>query len=138
MLNKELIYSRFDDINDSIERLEKIKAISEKDFLIDFDLKDIASYKLITIIEASLTICQHICAKKLKKAPESYSHCFKLLSENNLLEDKLAIKLQKMARFRNMLTHAYWNIDYSLVYEIIQKNLIHVKKFIIQISDIIE
>jgi len=74
----------------------------------------------------------------LKKAPESYSHCFKLLSENNLLEDKLAIKLQKMARFRNMLIHAYWNIDYSLVYEIIQKNLIHVKKFIIQISDIIE
>lgn len=138
MLNKELIYSRFDDINDSIERLEKIKAISEKDFLIDSDLKDIASYKLITIIEASLTICQHICAKELKKAPVSYSHCFKLLAENNLLEDKLAIKLQKMARFRNMLIHTYWNIDYSLVYEIIQKNLIDVKKFIIQISDIIE
>ncbi|MBA5942437.1 MAG: DUF86 domain-containing protein [Methanophagales archaeon] len=62
-------------------------------------------YRLITAIEAVISICNHIIARKFKRAPESYSDCFILLHECGVISKELAEKLGNMARFRNMLVH---------------------------------
>ena len=111
-------------------RLRKITDISLDEFLKNDDLKDIASFRLIKLLESSISICQHLSAKILKKAPESYSNCFEMLSEANIINVDLSEKLQQMARFRNMLIHVYWNIDYRQVYEIIKNDLGDIELFV--------
>lgn len=59
--------------------------MSKEAFLQDQDSKDIASYRLLIAIEAALSLCYHISAKQLKKAPESYADCFQLISEAGLI-----------------------------------------------------
>ncbi len=128
-LNQELIRGRCQEITDSLARLEKIGGQTKEQFLEDQDAQDIACYRLLVAIEAALGLCYHVTAKKLKKVPEEYAECFALLAEANIITGNLAERLQKMARFRNLLVHMYWTIDYALVYEIIQGDIKDLKEF---------
>ena len=56
-----------------------------------------------------------------KVVPESYSQCFEILGKEGLIPKDLARNLGNMCKFRNRLIHMYWDIDYKMVYEIIQK-----------------
>lgn len=128
-LNPELIQNRCEEIAESLARLDKIKDMDKKAFLNDQDLLDIASYRLLVAIEASLNLCYHVSAKKLKKIPREYAECFVILTENEIIPKELGDELIKMAKFRNMLVHVYWKIDYEIVFDIIQNRLDSLRQF---------
>ena len=67
--------------------------------------------------------------KAIEKTPEEYAGCFSLLHEADIIPADLCDRLQKMARFRNLLIHVYWKIDYGQVYEIIQTRLKDLRDF---------
>lgn len=128
-INQDIIKNRCQEISDSLERLGDIKNISREEFLQNRDIQDIASYRLLVAIEAALNICYHIAARKLKKAPHEYAECFGILGEAKIIPEKLAEQLKKMARFRNMLVHIYWELDYEIVFDILQNNLEQLREF---------
>ena len=128
-LNEELIRSRCQEIEESIGRLESIGEKTKEAFLNDRDAQDIASYRLLVAIEAALNLCYHITAKRLKKVPEDYAECFAILSEADIIPTQLSERLQKTARFRNLLVHMYWKIDYGIVYDIIQYGIKDLRSF---------
>ena len=110
-------------------RLEKIKASPKTAFLKDQDTQDIACYRLLVAIEAALGLCFHLCAKRLKKVPGEYAECFALMADAEIISSDLSERLQRMARFRNLLIHMYWKIDYDKVYEIIRDDLKDLRDF---------
>jgi uncharacterized protein YutE (UPF0331/DUF86 family) len=128
-LNEGLIQKRCQDIEDSLKRLEKIKEVDKDEFLKNRDLQDIASYRLLVAIESALSLCYHVSAKKLKKAPGEYAECFIILADEEIIPRDLSDKLKKMARFRNMLVHMYWKIEYEIVFDILQENLDDLRQF---------
>jgi uncharacterized protein YutE (UPF0331/DUF86 family) len=74
-------------------------------------------------------LCFHISAKQLHQVPEEYAGCFATLQQAGLLSAELTVRLQQMARFRNLLVHVYWKIDYGQVYEVIQTRLDDLRAF---------
>ena len=110
-------------------RLEKIVKKSKSNFLEDRDSQDIACYRLLVAIEAALGLCYHVSAKKLTKVPGEYAECFAILADAGIISRELSEGLQRMARFRNLLVHMYWKIDYGSLYEIIQNNLNDLRRF---------
>ncbi len=122
-LNQDLIRSRCKEITESLSRLERIAQMSKEAFLNDQDAKDIASYRLLIAIESALNICYHISSKHLKKVPDNYADCFQLIGDAGIISADLAENLQKMARFRNLLVHVYWQIDEEALYVIITTQL---------------
>ncbi len=136
-LNAELLYARIHEIEQSLERLDEIATVSQETFLSNPDLKDIACYRLIVAIESALQICFHISSKLLKKVPDCYSDCFGLLEEGDILPKELSTKLRQMARFRNLLIHMYWQVDYERVYEFIQNSRGDLREFISLIRSLI-
>jgi uncharacterized protein YutE (UPF0331/DUF86 family) len=118
-LNFEKNYAKFRDIEESVARLKKFGEMSREDFLADRDGQDIASFRLIIATEAAIDTCLHVSAQLLKTVPEEYTACFHLLAENSLIDIDLAARLAPMVRFRNLLIHRYWHIDYGRIYEII-------------------
>ncbi len=128
-LNQELVRTRCQEIEDSLERLERIGKRPKEEFLRDQDLEDIACYRLLVAIEAALGLCYHVSAKHLKKVPEGYAECFAILANAGVIPSDLSENLQKMARFRNLLIHMYWKVDYGTLYEMIQHNLNDLRHF---------
>ncbi|MGD2091661.1 MAG: DUF86 domain-containing protein [Candidatus Aminicenantes bacterium] len=128
-LNEGLIQKRCQDIEDSLKRLEKIKEVHKDEFLKNKDLQDIASYRLLVAIESALSLCYHVSAKKLKKAPGDYAECFIILADEEIIPRDLSEKLKKMSRFRNMLVHMYWKVEYEVVFDILQDSLDDLRQF---------
>jgi uncharacterized protein YutE (UPF0331/DUF86 family) len=129
-LNPDLIQDRFQDIQQSLERLERLRALSRKEFLADQDCLDVACYRLLMAIEAALQICFHVSARSLGKVPEEYAECFSILCDGGILEKDLSGELERMARFRNLLVHVYRKVEYDRVYDIIQDHLEDLRMFV--------
>lgn len=128
-LNPDLVRTRCAEIEASVQRLEPIARMELDAFLADQDLIDIACYRLLIAIEASLALCYHVSARRLRKAPEDYAACFGELGEAGLLAPDLMRRLQQMARFRNLLVHVYWKIDYRQVHAILGSSLADLRAF---------
>ncbi len=129
-LNLDLIQARFADIEQSLERLEQMRTLSREQFLGDQDVLDLACYRLLIAIEAAIQICFHISAERLHQVPASYAACFDSLGREDMLPSPLCKNLQQMARFRNMLVHVYWKVDYDWVYDILHEHLDDLHAFV--------
>ena len=128
-LNPDIVRARCAEIDDSLARLEQLRSLSRDAFLSNQDLLDVACYRLLVAIEAALALCFHVSAKRLQKVPEEYAGCFTVLQEAGLLPADLTSRLRQMARFRNLLVHVYWKIDYGQVYDVIQTRLDDLRAF---------
>jgi uncharacterized protein YutE (UPF0331/DUF86 family) len=128
-LNADLIRARCTEIEESINRLERFRSLAREEFLSNRDATDIACYRLLIAIEAALALCYHVSAKRLHAVPEEYAECFAILREAGFIPAELATRLQLMARFRNLLVHVYWKVDYGQVHDAICRNLDDLRAF---------
>jgi len=128
-LNPDLVRARCTEIEESVSRLERLRDLPRERFLADQDTLDIACYRLLVAMEAALAVCYHIAATRLRRVPEEYAECFGMLRDAGILPDELTGRLQQMARFRNLLVHMYWKIDYGQVFDVLQQNLGDLRAF---------
>lgn len=133
-LNADLIRARCAEIEESVQRLERFQSVSVQEFVRNQDGLDVACYRLLVAIEASLALCYHVSAKRLRKMPEEYAECFNILNEAGYISADLTRNLQQMARFRNLLVHVYWKIDYRRVHTIICDNLNDLREFAVSMA----
>lgn len=73
----------------------------------------------------------------MRKAPDDYAACFAVLADHGLLPSALSTRLQKMARFRNLLVHVYWKLDYNQVYDVIRRDLGDLREFSAIVSGLV-
>ena len=92
-LNADLIRARCAEIEESIVRLEEFQALSVEAFLSNRDALDVASYRLLIAIEASLALCYHVSARRFRKVPEEYAACVGILYEAGLISEDLTKRL---------------------------------------------
>ena len=128
-LNPDLVRTRCQEIEDAVARLERLRSLTRADFVNSEDARDIACYRLLVAAEAALALCYHVSARRLSKVPEDYAGCFTLLRDAGLIDPELADRLGRMARFRNLLVHMYWKIDYDRVYDVIAHDLDDLRAF---------
>jgi uncharacterized protein YutE (UPF0331/DUF86 family) len=128
-LNPDLIRARCAEIDSSISRLEEFRGLSREQFLSNQDTLDVACYRLLIAIEAALALCFHVSAKRLHQVPEEYAGCFSTLEQAGLITADLSSRLQQMARFRNLLVHVYWKINYGQVHDLIATRLEDLRAF---------
>lgn len=120
-LNKDLIQARFEDIRQSLRRLQEIRGLPRAQFLAAQDVLDVACYRLLVAIEAALHVCFHVSTQRLQQVPETYAECFVRLGEAGVVPEGLSQDLQRLARFQNMLVHVNWEVDDDLVYDVLQR-----------------
>lgn len=122
-LDVDVVRGRCGEIEQALDRLARIRAAGRESFLADADAKDIACYRLLLAIEAALALCYHVSARRLKQVPDDYAGCFAGLARGGLITTELSTRLQQMARFRNLLVHVYWDVDYGRVFDVLENDL---------------
>ena len=118
------------EIKESITDVRKFTEVSQKEFWADKRNILAVEHLLLRAIEATANICSHIAARKLQKGVESPAECFELLEKEKLINKNLSTSLRRMARFRNILVHRYWEVDERKVYQYAKENLVDFEKFI--------
>lgn len=128
-LDSDVVRGRCQEIEQSLTRLQAISAAGREAFLADADTRDIGCYRLLIAIEAALALCYHVSARRLRTVPDDYAGCFQNLETGGLIPATLSTRLQQMARFRNLLVHVYWQIDYDRVFDAIEHDLDDLRRF---------
>jgi uncharacterized protein YutE (UPF0331/DUF86 family) len=128
-IDADVVRRRCGEIEQALDRLTRIRASGRDAFLADADAKDIACYRLLLAIEAALALCYHVSARRLKRVPEDYAGCFAGLSQAGIIAGDLSTRLQQMARFRNLLVHVYWDVDYGRVFDVLESDLDDLRAF---------
>jgi uncharacterized protein YutE (UPF0331/DUF86 family) len=128
-LDVEVVRRRCAEIAESHDRLQRIREGGREVFLADGDTRDIACYRLLLAIEAALALCYHVSARHLRQVPEDYAGCFAGLARAGVIPEVLSWRLQQMAKFRNLLVHVYWEVDYGRVFDAIEADLDDLTEF---------
>jgi uncharacterized protein YutE (UPF0331/DUF86 family) len=128
-LDADVVRGRCQEIEQSLQRLERIRSAGRQDFLENADTKDIACYRLLLAIESALALCYHVAARQLRIVPDDYAACFERLQDGGIIPADLSERLQRMARFRNLLVHVYWTVDHRRVFDVLEHDLNDLRQF---------
>ncbi|MDQ7825459.1 MAG: DUF86 domain-containing protein [Candidatus Eremiobacteraeota bacterium] len=80
-------------------------------------------------IETIFNITHHIIAACNFDTPKSNIESLEILAKEGILKDpELLESLKKMARFRNLVVHRYWEVDNEKILEILRRDLGDLRK----------
>lgn len=89
-----------------------------------------AAYALMVCIGAVSGIAAHLVATTTKGKPSGMADSFERLHQEGIVKSQgLVANLTEMSRFRNLIVHRYWKVDYEMVYEILQNHLVDFRFF---------
>lgn len=136
-VKKNIINERLEIIERSLGRLNEIKKLSSGRFMLD-DNFAIAEHYLRYAIESTFDICAHILSRIPGVKADEYRKMAIEMGRQEIVPIDFAVdKLEKMGKYRNRLTHFYFEINPNEMYGIIQNDLRdfeifmkHIKKFL--------
>jgi uncharacterized protein YutE (UPF0331/DUF86 family) len=121
VIDRETIENKLKKLEEVIVKLEECKKVKKEDFAIDFRISDAAMYNLIQGIEIIIDIGNHILSEVFHITADEYAQVIEKLGETNVIPPDFAEENINMARFRNLIIHAYEKIDLDKVYQNLQK-----------------
>jgi uncharacterized protein YutE (UPF0331/DUF86 family) len=129
-LDKELIQLRIDVIERNLQEIASIVKEGYENFSKSFRNELAAKHALLESIEACVDIANHIIAVKGFRRPTDYKDVFKILQEKKIIVGNLSIKLQEMAKFRNLLVHRYAELETKKLFKIMKDDAKDIKEFV--------
>jgi uncharacterized protein YutE (UPF0331/DUF86 family) len=93
------------------------------DFKTNHLLQDAAVLNIIRACETALDLANMLIRKRRLGIPSESRESFGILMREQILEQGLGDKLQKMVGSRNLALHRYRDLDMDIVQSVIQKNL---------------
>ncbi len=116
-VDQNVINARVSKIREYIKILEEIQDEPKQAFMDNYKIYGLAERYLHLAIECVLDIGNHLISRLELQKPNRYQEIFLILGKNSILPMEFAVKIAKMAGFRNILIHSYLEIDRELVYE---------------------
>lgn len=123
MVDKPLILRKLAELDQYIRQVKEYSRISVEEYQSSWKTQRIIERTLQMMIETCVDIAGHIISDKAFRTPTSYSDTFKVLHENGVLPTSLFAKMDKMAKFRNVVVHHYDTIDAEIVVGILKRDL---------------
>jgi uncharacterized protein YutE (UPF0331/DUF86 family) len=129
MVDRDLVLRKLADLGGYQNQLLEFKGLTVKQYRDNWKKQRIVERTLQIMIETCLDIANHIVSDRGYRIPVSYADIFKVLGENNLLDKKIVDRMEKMAKFRNILVHQYEGVDPEIIIGILEKGLNDFEKF---------
>lgn len=120
-MSKTVIEELLEEMERNVRLLEELKAESLPDFVSNPRNYLMAERCFQLAIQCLIDIAYYLAAQNRWTKPESASDAVKALGEHQVLDSGFADKIVGMANFRNILVHAYLQIDRARVYKMLDE-----------------
>ncbi|MFQ5680209.1 MAG: DUF86 domain-containing protein [Gemmatimonadota bacterium] len=122
-------------LNEKRSRLDAYAVLSAEEYLADEEKVLASKYLLVTAIEDALSVANHVISSEGMRSPTDYADAFRVLAAAGVLKDDLASRLERMARFRNLLVHVYADVDDALVHRFLCTDVEDLTRFAAAVLD---
>jgi uncharacterized protein YutE (UPF0331/DUF86 family) len=93
---------------------------------------------LTLLVDLAFATNSHVAAARLGRAPESYATSFDAAAQAGLLDAELAAALRPSAGLRNVLVHAYIDVDQAAVARAVPLALEHYGAYVRRVTVVLE
>jgi uncharacterized protein YutE (UPF0331/DUF86 family) len=125
-------------IQKNLAKLQKLRRLSEEEFLGDFRNVDAAMHELQVSLEAMLDLLSHIIARLRLGAPTNDAETLDLAREHGLIAEDHHRRFFQMHKFRNLVVHGYLKVDDKRIYKILRESYGDFELFLADVNRIIE
>jgi uncharacterized protein YutE (UPF0331/DUF86 family) len=123
MVDRTLVLRKLSELEEYQNQLREFKGLTVAQYRADWKTQRIVERTLQMMIETCLDVANHLVADRGFRVPVSYADVFKVLGENKVLGQGLCGRMEKMAKFRNVLVHQYERIDAEIIVDLLKKKL---------------
>ena len=134
MTNINIIEQQISAINKYLKILKGCQKYSQKKVEKDDLLKGSVERYLYLLTQETINLAEAIISLKDFRRPDTYAETFRILNEEKIISSGLTQKLVEVAKFRNIIAHDYKNIDYAIIYDVLQNGLSDIEKFVKEIK----
>lgn len=118
-----MVLRKLSAIDEYLQQIGEFSGVSVDEYKSDWKSQRIVERTLQMLIETCADIANHIISDRNMRIPTSYSDTFRVLLENNAINENLFAVMEKMAKFRNIVVHQYEEVDAEIVIMILRKHL---------------
>lgn len=119
----DLIAAKAASIRRCVKRAREEYQSAGSNFQTDFTHQDAAILNVVRACELAIDLANHVAQKRKLGVPATSREAFELLHSAGLIDDELEDRLIRMVGFRNVVVHAYQQIDIDIVSRVIQQGL---------------
>jgi uncharacterized protein YutE (UPF0331/DUF86 family) len=129
MTDLTVVENKISSIIKYLSILEKYKKYSQKEITSDIDRKGAVERYLYLAAQATIDLAEAVIAYKNLRKPTTIGESFHILSDAGIISQDLTEKMVKMTGFRNVIAHDYEELNYDIVYDVLQNKLKDMKDF---------
>ncbi len=115
-MNRAALESLLTEMDRHVSLLECVRSTPRAEFLHDPRHHLFAERCFQLAIQCLLDVCYHVAARSGWAKPEDGAAAIQRMAEHGVIPKEFADKIQPMVNFRNILVHAYLNINRELVH----------------------
>jgi len=123
LVDKNMVLRKLSRIDEYLKQIREFSGVSIDEYKSDWKSQRIVERTLQMLIETCADIANHIISDRNMRIPTGYSDTFRVLLENNVIDENLFAVMEKMAKFRNIVVHQYEEVDAEIVIIILRKHL---------------
>lgn len=123
MVDKLLMGRKLAEMETYLSQIREFSKVSVSGYRKDWRTQRIVERTLQILIELCIDIANHLISDRGMRLPTGYADTFMVLTENKVIGKGLLKKMEKMARFRNVIVHQYERIDPTIVVSILRNDL---------------
>mgnify|MGYP000043920416 CR=1 FL=1 len=125
-----VIKTKLESLRKCLDRIESKKPETLENLLQDIDTQDIIALNLERSVQLCVDIANHILSSLDYSPAMSMTESFERLSEKKIIPYELGQNLKKAVGFRNLSVHAYDKIDWQLVWNILEGDLMDLVRYL--------
>ena len=134
MSNIKAIENKISSARKYLAILDRYKGFPKEKIRNNIDIRGAVERYLYLEAQAVIDLAEAVIAHIDFRKPSTMSDAFYILNEEKIIPVKLTEKLVRMVGFRNVLAHDYEDIDYDIVYKVLQEGLNDIEVFLSVIS----
>jgi uncharacterized protein YutE (UPF0331/DUF86 family) len=139
MVVRRTVVSHLENLRKFLQDLDRYRQrISREEFFRDRDKQAMVLFALLEAIQLCIDLGSHVISEKGWRKPETYRDVFRVLSENNLIDEPLRDQLQHLAGFRNIIVRLYGKLDLDKVYELFRSDHEAITRFAKVVEGLLE
>lgn len=128
-MDRDIIIRKLDSLARCVNRIEKKRPATLEQLMDDVDLQDILSINLERAVQVSVDVGTHLLADLSVPPPKTMGDVFAILAAEKIISEETGMALRKAVGFRNLSVHAYDQVDWERVFEIVHGRLDDFRKF---------
>jgi len=122
MTSIDVIENKISSTKKYLHILERYEKYSKEEMENNIDIRGAIERYLYLVVQSAIDLAECVIAYKKLRKPTTMAESFYILHEAEIISGDSLHKLVQMTGFRNAIAHAYEDLDYNIVFDVLHNS----------------